>query len=95
MLDADADICRRAWVPCGACGEHETCKHCRGGRNCPDHWCYLLDSAARWVFVQCVSCHHRWWHDTRFGVGDRPGDLDLLPDLPARGDEKWSSEASA
>ncbi len=95
MLDAHADICRRAWVACDSCGEYESCRHCLRGRTCPVHWCYLLDSAARWLFVQCASCHRRWWHDTRFGVGDRPSDLDALPAVPEHGHDGWSSGASA
>jgi hypothetical protein len=54
-----------------------------------------LDSAARWLFVQCVSCHHRWWHDTRFGVGDRPASFDQIPAFPAYDHRDWPSEASA
>ncbi|HEX2300217.1 MAG TPA: hypothetical protein VHH34_17185 [Pseudonocardiaceae bacterium] len=35
------------------------------------------------MFLQCPICRHRWWHDTELGVGDRPLELDQLPDFPA------------
>lgn len=81
MLDADADICRRVWVLCDGCGPDPACGACARGRICERHWCYLLDVSAGWLFVQCVDCHRRWWHDTGFGVGDRPRRLDEPPEL--------------
>lgn len=84
MLDADADIGRRAWIPCEGCAPSPWCAACRDGRNCERHWTYMLASAARWLFLQCRTCHRRWWHDTGFGVGDRPAGLDE-PLPPAAG----------
>lgn len=72
MLDSDADICRRAWVHCLHCADHDRCSTCREGRSCESHWRYLLASTGRHLFVQCPACLHRWWHDTRFGQGPPP-----------------------
>lgn len=94
MLDADADISRRAWVACRTCGQDERCRSCRAGRSCPEHWCYLLAARVRMLFVQCRRCHHRWWHDTGFGVGDRPGGVEDLPTFPAPPDSPGWSAAS-
>lgn len=95
MLDADADICRRASVSCRACDESGRCRSCRAGRTCPEHWCYLLSAQIRHLFVQCGICHRRWWHDTGVGVADRPPwleDLPLFPASPAApGDTGWSA----
>lgn len=79
MLDTDADICRRVWVLCDACGADPSCGPCSQSRICERHWCYLLSTEARWLFVQCKDCHGRWWHDTGFGVGDRPKGIDVPP----------------
>lgn len=79
MLDSDADICRRVWVLCDACGADPACHACSQGRICDRHWCYLLGVEARWLFVQCRDCHGRWWHDTGFGVGDRPPRVNRVP----------------
>ena len=49
------------------------------------HWRFLLAAEGRRLFVQCPGCWHRWWHDSGFGVGDRPRDLDAVPDFPAPG----------
>lgn len=35
----------------------------------------VLAAEARRIFVQCPRCWARWWHDTGFGVGDRPRQL--------------------
>lgn len=65
MLDPDADLGRRAWLPCPRC--------------CDVHWRYLLANETRLVFLQCPGCMYRWWHDTEFGVGhNQPNPPDLL-----------------
>jgi hypothetical protein len=55
ILDPQADLGRRAWLPCHYC-DH----------NAP---LYLLDSDVNLVWVQCGNCLRRGWHDT--GVGHR------------------------
>ena len=85
MRDAAADIARRAWAGCPRCGDESTCPTCVDGRRCETHWRYLLGVDGRMVFVQCRSCWHRWWHDTGFGLGDRPTGVDALPDFPPQG----------
>ncbi|MQA12672.1 MAG: hypothetical protein GEV09_00440 [Pseudonocardiaceae bacterium] len=72
MRDAAADIARRAWLDCPRCAGAADCATCRAGRTCDTHWRYMLGSAGRNIFLQCPECLHRWWHDTGFGVGDRP-----------------------
>ena len=85
MRDAQADIGRRAWTACPRCADHRGCSACGAGRNCESHWRFVLATEARQVFVQCPGCWHRWWHDTRFGVGDRPAHIDAEPEFPADG----------
>ena len=46
------------------------------------HWTFLLAAEARRIFVQCPRCWTRWWHDTGFGVGDRPESLNAPLILP-------------
>lgn len=75
MLDPGARVDRRVWTACAACPHGQACPDCRGGRSCEHHWRYLLDTDGAQVFVQCPSCLHRWWHDTRFGAGGRPADV--------------------
>jgi len=79
MRDPDADMSRRVWVACSRCSSARGCRTCRDARTCPQHWSYLLAAEGRRLFVQCPHCWHRWWHDTRFGVGDGPADLDRQP----------------
>lgn len=87
MRGADADICRRAWLPCPRCGDHldgAGCPHCRAGRTCDAHWRYLLAAEGRQLFLQCPACLHRWWDDTGFGAGDRPVGRTDVPGWPQR-----------
>lgn len=86
MRDAHADLSRRAWATCPRCMDEAGCAACERGRTCESHWRYLLSAEGRRLFVQCPGCWHRWWHDTGFGVGDRPGGLDDLPEFPASDD---------
>lgn len=78
MRDPAADISRRAWLSCTRCAEDSGCLTCRGTRNCSEHWLFMLASDGPQVFVQCPSCHHRWWHHTEFGAGDRPEEVDHI-----------------
>jgi hypothetical protein len=57
MLDPQADIGRRAWLPCTYCGDIPL---------------FLLDSDVNLVWVQCGSCLRRWWHDTGVGSRRHP-----------------------
>lgn len=82
MLDPDADLGRRAWLPCPRCCT-DGCSTCAVGTTCDLHWRYLLANEARLVFLQCPGCMHRWWHDTEFGVGDNQLNPHQLPDSPA------------
>lgn len=80
MRDAAADLGRRAWLACPACDDcgdpREYCAACANGKCCDAHWCFLLAAEGPRLFVQCHRCWRRWWHDTGFGVGDRPAELD-------------------
>ncbi|MFD7921227.1 hypothetical protein ACFV3R_18615 [Streptomyces sp. NPDC059740] len=67
-VDPTADISRRAWIDCPSCADHQGCPACGAGRNCPDHWRYVLAWEGRSVHVQCRTCTHLWVHDTRFGA---------------------------
>jgi hypothetical protein len=58
ILDAQADLGRRVWLPCRYCGDNTAL--------------YLLDADVNFVWVQCGQCLHRWWHDTGVGRGRRP-----------------------
>lgn len=80
MLDADADLGRRAWLPCTRC--QAECGTCNAKVTCDRHWCYLLASETRLVFIQCSVCHHRWWYDTECGAGDYRSDRYYLLDFP-------------
>ncbi|MGH3778186.1 MAG: hypothetical protein ACRDRR_21025 [Pseudonocardiaceae bacterium] len=62
MLDPQAHIGRRVWLPCRYCGDNAAL--------------YLLASDVNLVWVQCGNCLRRWWHDTGFGKGGRPSHLD-------------------
>jgi hypothetical protein len=55
MLDPQADIGRRAWLPCAYCADSTPL--------------YLLDCDANMIWVQCGQCLRRWWHDTGCGRG--------------------------
>jgi hypothetical protein len=61
MLDAQADLGRRAWLPCAYCGDNTAL--------------YLLDSEVNLIWVQCGKCLHRWWYDTGVGHSWQPGQL--------------------
>ena len=61
MLDHDADLGRRAWLPCAYCADNTAL--------------YLLDSDVNLIWVQCGKCLHRWWHDTGVGHSWQPGQL--------------------
>lgn len=82
MRDPDADLGRRAWIPCPRCGEDD-CAACTAGATCDQHWRYLLANETRLVFLQCPACWYRWWQDTGCGVGDRRPERNQLPDFPA------------
>jgi hypothetical protein len=84
VRDAAADTGRRAWTGCPRCADERGCARCGGGRSCDAHWRYLLAAQGRRIFVQCRGCWHRWWHDTGFGAGDRPAEVDGALVLPAR-----------
>ena len=62
MLDPQADIGRRVWLPCRYCSNNTAL--------------YLLASDINLVWVQCGDCLRRWWHDTGVGKGGRPHHLD-------------------
>jgi hypothetical protein len=81
MRDPQADIARRAWTACPLCVNHEDCDVCEAGHTCEWHWRYLLAAEGRQLFLQCPTCWHRWWHDTYFGVGDRPAHITAESDL--------------
>jgi hypothetical protein len=61
MLDPQADIGRRAWLPCRYCSDNSD--------NSDNTALYLLDSHVNLVWVQCGKCLRRWWHDTGVGHG--------------------------
>jgi len=86
MRDPQADICRRAWTGCPRCADERGCGPCTSGRSCESHWRYLLAADGSRLFVQCPGCWHRWWHDTGFGVHDRPHGLDVEIEFPPAGD---------
>ncbi|OKI19924.1 hypothetical protein [Streptomyces sp. CB03911] len=67
-IDPQADIGRRAWAPCPTCRTHETCDACREGRNCADHWRYLLSNTGSLLHLQCPGCTDVWDHETGFGA---------------------------
>ncbi len=79
MRDPDARPDRRVWTGCVVCPDGSDCPECDGRRTCERHWRFLLDAQGRRVFLQCPRCLHRWWHDTRFGVGGREHDVEDLP----------------
>lgn len=62
MLDPQAHIGRRVWLPCRYCSDSTAL--------------YLLASDVNLIWVQCDNCLRRWWHDTGVGRGGRPDDLD-------------------
>ncbi|MGQ0716113.1 MAG: hypothetical protein ACT4NP_02145 [Pseudonocardiales bacterium] len=61
MLDPQADLGRRVWLPCRYCSNNVVL--------------YLLASDVNLVWVQCGSCLRRWWHDTGVGRGGGPNHL--------------------
>lgn len=61
ILDPQADVGRRVWLPCRYCNAEAPL--------------YLLGSDANIVWVQCGTCLHRWWHDTGCGHGGGPDEL--------------------
>ncbi|MEU9889909.1 hypothetical protein AB0M95_12530 [Sphaerisporangium sp. NPDC051017] len=71
-IDPHADIARRAWIPCPRCRDDRGCDDCGSGRNCRDHWRYLLSNTGSVLHVQCPGCAHLWDHESRFGAGGRP-----------------------
>lgn len=64
-LDPFADVARRAWLPCPKCGPVQDCPDCQAGRNCGQHWQYLLGNHATVVHLQCPSCANLWDYDPR------------------------------
>jgi hypothetical protein len=79
-LDPDADIGRRAWVPCPQCRDDRDCADCGSGRNCRTHWRYLIRNTGSLLHLQCPGCTHLWDHETHFGAG-RAALGDLAEDL--------------
>ncbi|MCQ4041807.1 phage terminase large subunit family protein [Streptantibioticus rubrisoli] len=67
-IDPSADIGRRAWVPCPHCQDHQECDACAAGRDCADHWRYLLSNQGRLLHLQCPNCTHVWSWDSGFGA---------------------------
>ncbi|MGI8815991.1 MAG: hypothetical protein ACR2G2_12145 [Pseudonocardia sp.] len=82
MRDPEASMERRAWASCTRCADHVGCADCEAGRSCERHWRFLLHAEGRYLFLQCPTCAHRWWQDTRFGVGGRPSGTMDLPHWP-------------
>ncbi|WP_424532198.1 hypothetical protein ACOZ38_18680 [Sphaerisporangium viridialbum] len=74
-IDPHADIARRAWISCPRCLDDRDCTDCGTGRNCRDHWRYLLSTTGSILHVQCPGCAHLWAHETHFGAGGRPPSL--------------------
>ncbi|MGV9775593.1 hypothetical protein [Streptosporangium sp. NPDC003464] len=68
-IDPHADLGRRAWVPCPACRDDRDCADCLGGRNCGEHWRYLIGNTGSRLHLQCPGCTHLWDHETHFGAG--------------------------
>lgn len=62
MLDSQADVGRRAWLPCAYCGDNRAL--------------HLLDSDVCLIWVQCGHCLRRWWYDTGVGRGRHRVHLD-------------------
>ncbi|MEU6607270.1 hypothetical protein ABZ922_19795 [Streptomyces shenzhenensis] len=67
-LDPQADIGRRAWVPCPRCADSNGCATCAERRTCAEHWRYLLSNSGSLLHLQCPSCAHVWDHETGFGA---------------------------
>ncbi|MCL2731544.1 MAG: hypothetical protein FWE15_16140 [Actinomycetia bacterium] len=78
-IDPQADPARRAWVPCPVCDDASRCASCAGGRNCTDHWRYLISNAGPVVQLQCPQCTHMWSLNTRPQAGPRPGGPSSCP----------------
>ncbi|WP_233533038.1 hypothetical protein [Antrihabitans sp. YC2-6] len=64
-IDPTADFGRRAWLPCPACAHNVGCGDCGSGKNCDNHWQYLLSNKGPQVFLQCSDCAHLWAFDSR------------------------------
>ncbi|MEV0963073.1 MULTISPECIES: hypothetical protein [unclassified Streptomyces] len=64
-IDPQADIARRAWLPCPACDDARDCATCADRRNCVEHWRYLISNQGAVVHLQCPGCTHMWSVDTR------------------------------
>ncbi|WP_351236154.1 hypothetical protein [Streptomyces sp. NPDC002133] len=73
-IDPQADIARRAWVPCPHCDDAKDCAACTDGRNCREHWRYLISNKGAVVHLQCPGCTHTWSLDTRRRTGPPAGD---------------------
>ncbi|MGW7313354.1 hypothetical protein [Streptomyces sp. NPDC054854] len=67
-LDPQADIGRRAWVPCPNCDDTLACTPCGEGRTCSLHWRYMLSNSGSLIHLQCPGCTHIWAHETGFGA---------------------------
>jgi hypothetical protein len=72
-IDPEADLGRRAWLPCPQCDHGRDCAECGSHRNCADHWQYLLSNQAWVAHLQCRTCGHLWATDTRWRRGRRWG----------------------
>ncbi|OUC96403.1 hypothetical protein [Streptosporangium minutum] len=68
-IDPHADLGRRAWVPCPGCRDDKDCGACLDGRNCGEHWRYLIGNTGSRLHLQCPACTHLWDHETHFGAG--------------------------
>ncbi|MER6531107.1 hypothetical protein [Streptomyces sp. NPDC001508] len=81
-LDPQADIGRRAWVPCPHCADGDGCATCAERRTCAEHWRYLLAHNGSMLHLQCPSCAHVWDHETGFGA-TRSARQRTIDDLPS------------
>ncbi|MFE1556237.1 hypothetical protein ACFW6V_14820 [Streptomyces sp. NPDC058734] len=67
-LDPQAEIGRRAWVPCPGCEDTRDCEPCAERRACSRHWRYLLSNKGSLLHLQCPGCTHVWTHESGFGA---------------------------
>jgi hypothetical protein len=70
-IDPQADRTRRAWVACPECDDARGCVTCSKGRNCSEHWRYLISNEGARVHLQCPACAHTWTLDTHRARGRR------------------------
>ncbi|MFJ7490953.1 hypothetical protein ACIQZB_06790 [Streptomyces sp. NPDC097727] len=70
-IDPQADVARRAWMPCPVCDDARHCENCADLRTCREHWRYLISNNGPVVHLQCPQCTHMWSVNTRPGVTPR------------------------